>query len=112
MSQPRLVTSWGVFDLGTHWGKNKHPSSSPIGKDRLHARKYTAGPKEIQAWTYRQGWLAPKYAGVIHTDFERGFIRPEVDTIPELWEHGSAVNLRSADELREKVRPMKFRTER
>ena len=46
--------------------------------------------------------MAPKCAGVVHTDFERGFIRPEVDTIPELLEHGSAVNLRSADELREK----------
>ena len=45
--------------------------------------------------------MAPKCAGVIHIDFERGFIRPEVDTIPELWEHGNTVNLRSADELQE-----------
>ncbi len=61
---------------------------------------FTAGPKEIRAWTYRKGWLAPKCAGVIHTDFERGFIRAEVYTIPELLEHGSEANLRSAGKLR------------
>jgi len=61
---------------------------------------FTAGPKEIRAWTYRKGWMAPKCAGVIHTDFERGFIRAEVYTIPELLEHGSEANLRSAGKLR------------
>ncbi len=39
---------------------------------------FTAGPKEVRAWTIRRGWKAPKAAGVIHTDFERGFIRAEV----------------------------------
>lgn len=39
---------------------------------------FTAGPMEARAWTIRQGWTAPKAAGVIHTDFERGFIRAEV----------------------------------
>lgn len=39
---------------------------------------FTAGPKEVRAWTIREGWTAPKAAGVIHTDFERGFIRAEV----------------------------------
>jgi len=38
----------------------------------------TAGPQEVRAWTIRQGWKAPKAAGVIHTDFERGFIRAKV----------------------------------
>ncbi|MBR1727577.1 MAG: redox-regulated ATPase YchF, partial [Muribaculaceae bacterium] len=38
----------------------------------------TAGPKEVRAWTFRKGSKAPQYAGVIHTDFERGFIRAEV----------------------------------
>ena len=38
----------------------------------------TAGPKEVRAWTIRRGWKAPKAAGVIHTDFERGFIRAQV----------------------------------
>ncbi len=39
---------------------------------------FTAGPKEVRAWTIRKGWKAPQAAGVIHTDFERGFIRAEV----------------------------------
>jgi ribosome-binding ATPase YchF (GTP1/OBG family) len=39
---------------------------------------FTAGPKEVRAWTARAGATAPQAAGVIHTDFERGFIRAEV----------------------------------
>merc|ERR1712008_569985 len=39
---------------------------------------YTCGPKEVRAWTIQQGTLAPQAAGVIHTDFERGFIKAEV----------------------------------
>jgi len=39
---------------------------------------FTAGPKEVRAWTIEQGWKAPKAASVIHTDFEKGFIRAEV----------------------------------
>jgi ribosome-binding ATPase len=39
---------------------------------------FTAGPKEVRAWTIERGWKAPQAAGVIHTDFERGFIRAEV----------------------------------
>jgi len=42
------------------------------------ASYFTAGPKEARAWTFHRGWAAPKCAGVIHTDFERGFIRAEV----------------------------------
>ena len=42
------------------------------------ASYFTAGPKEVRAWTFHRGWSAPKCAGVIHTDFERGFIRAEV----------------------------------
>jgi len=54
---------------------------------------FTAGPKEVRAWTFRRGWTAPKCAGVIHTDFERGFIRAEVisfdDYIRLGGEHGA-----------------------
>jgi ribosome-binding ATPase len=39
---------------------------------------FTAGPKEVRAWTVRRGSTAPQAAGVIHTDFEKGFIRAEV----------------------------------
>lgn len=49
-----------------------------VGYERLGLQTYfTAGPKETRAWTIRQGMEAPKAAGVIHTDFERGFIRAE-----------------------------------
>ena len=47
---------------------------------------YTAGPKEIRAWTIPQGATAPQAAGVIHTDFERGFIRAEVYSVKDLVE--------------------------
>jgi ribosome-binding ATPase YchF (GTP1/OBG family) len=39
---------------------------------------FTAGEKEVRAWTIKKGWRAPQAAGVIHTDFEKGFIRAEV----------------------------------
>ena len=49
-----------------------------IGFKNLGLQTYlTAGPKEARAWTIRQGWTAPQAAGVIHTDFERGFIRAQ-----------------------------------
>ena len=61
---------------------------------------FTAGPKEIRAWTFHQGWKAPKTAGVIHSDFERGFIRAEVYTIPDLQEHLTEAGLKAAGKLR------------
>lgn len=44
---------------------------------------FTAGEKEVRAWTIKNGWKAPQAAGVIHTDFEKGFIRAEVIKIPD-----------------------------
>jgi GTP-binding protein YchF len=61
---------------------------------------FTAGEKEIRAWTIRDGWKAPKAASVIHTDFERGFIRAEVYSIPDLLAVGSEAGLRAAGKLR------------
>lgn len=61
---------------------------------------FTAGPKEIRAWTVRSGTTAPRAAGTIHTDFEKGFIRVEVYTIPDLLELGSEGALRSAGKIR------------
>ncbi len=61
---------------------------------------FTAGPKEIRAWTIRKGWKAPQAAGVIHSDFERGFIRAEVYTIPDLVALGSEAALKGAGKLR------------
>ncbi len=50
---------------------------------------FTAGVKEVRAWTIRKGWKAPKAAGVIHTDFERGFIRAEVINFDDYTKYGS-----------------------
>lgn len=61
---------------------------------------FTAGPKEIHAWTIRQGWKAPQGAGVIHTDFERGFIRAEVIAYDDYVKHGSETKCRAAGVLR------------
>ena len=61
---------------------------------------FTAGPKEIRAWTVRKGWTAPKAAGVIHTDFERGFIRAEVYTIEDLETYKNEAGLKAAGKMR------------
>jgi ribosome-binding ATPase len=60
----------------------------------------TAGPKESRAWTIRQGWTAPQAAGVIHTDFQRGFIKAEVVSFSDLDELGSMAAARSAGKVR------------
>jgi GTP-binding protein YchF len=61
---------------------------------------FTTGEKETRAWTFRAGWKAPACAGVIHTDFERGFIRAEVIHWDELLEVGSWSKARDAGTLR------------
>jgi ribosome-binding ATPase len=60
----------------------------------------TAGPKEARAWTIHIGDTAPKAAGVIHTDFERGFIKAEVVSFEDLTEAGSIVAARNAGKAR------------
>jgi GTP-binding protein YchF len=61
---------------------------------------FTAGPKEIRAWTVPIGATAPQAAGVIHTDFERGFIRAEVYSVADLEQHKTEAAIRSAGKLR------------
>jgi len=61
---------------------------------------FTTGEKESRAWTFRAGAKAPQAAGVIHTDFERGFIRAEVIHWDELLEVGSWSKARDAGTLR------------
>jgi hypothetical protein len=61
---------------------------------------YTAGPKAIRAWTIPIGATAPQAAGVIHTDFERGFIRAEVYQVSDLAELGSEKAIREAGRMR------------
>lgn len=61
---------------------------------------YTAGEKEIRAWTIHRGDTAPKAAGVIHTDFEKKFIRAEVYSVPDLVEFETEAAVKSAGKLR------------
>jgi GTP-binding protein YchF len=60
----------------------------------------TAGPKEARAWTIHQGDTAPKAAGVIHTDFEKGFIKAEVVSFADLVEAGSMAAAKAAGKVR------------
>ena len=56
-----------------------------VGFDTLGLQTYlTAGPKETRAWTIRKGATAPEAAGVIHTDFQRGFIKAEIVSYADL----------------------------
>jgi hypothetical protein len=59
----------------------------------------TAGPMEVKAWTFRKGWKAPQCAGVIHTDFEKGFIRAEVIKYDDYIKYGSEAAVREAGKL-------------
>jgi len=61
---------------------------------------FTAGPKEVRAWTVRAGATAPQAAGVIHTDFERGFIRAEIITYEDFVAHGGEQGAKEAGKLR------------
>ena len=72
-----------------------------IGFDTLGLQTYlTAGPKESRAWTIRKGWKAPQAAGVIHTDFERGFIKAEVVSFEDLVAAGSLAEARARGKAR------------
>jgi len=62
---------------------------------------YTAGPDEVRAWIIRRGYKAPQAAGVIHTDFERGFICAEVMAFDELKEKGSEGAMKAAGRYRQ-----------
>ncbi|MGR3219368.1 MAG: redox-regulated ATPase YchF [Candidatus Anammoxibacter sp.] len=61
---------------------------------------FTAGPKEVRAWTINLGTKAPQAAGVIHTDFERGFIRAEVYSYDDLCTHGTEQKIKEKGLLR------------
>lgn len=62
---------------------------------------YTQGPKEVRAWTVRRGAMAPEAAGVIHTDFERGFIRANVISYDEFMEHRTEAAAKAAGVMRQ-----------
>jgi ribosome-binding ATPase len=72
-----------------------------VGFDTLGLQTYlTAGPKESRAWTIKRGATAPEAAGVIHTDFQRGFIKAEIVSYDDLMEAGSMNAARSAGKVR------------
>ncbi len=60
---------------------------------------FTAGVQEVRAWTYEKGWKAPQCAGVIHTDFEKGFIRAEVIKYEDFINYGSEAAVKEAGKL-------------
>jgi GTP-binding protein YchF len=89
-----LLESVGVDEPGLHQLARK-------GFHTLGLQTYlTAGPKEARAWTIRRGWKAPQAAGVIHTDFERGFIKAEVVSFDELVAAGSMQEAKAAGKVR------------
>jgi ribosome-binding ATPase YchF (GTP1/OBG family) len=72
-----------------------------VGFATLGLQTYlTAGPKESRAWTIRQGDTAPQAAGVIHTDFEKGFIKAEVVSFDDLVAAGSMAKAKEAGKVR------------
>ncbi|WP_285732444.1 redox-regulated ATPase YchF [Nocardiopsis sp. ATB16-24] len=72
-----------------------------VGFDTLGLQTYlTAGPKEARAWTIRKGTTAPEAAGVIHTDFQRGFIKAEVVSFDDLVAAGDMQAARAAGKVR------------
>jgi GTP-binding protein YchF len=72
-----------------------------IGFATLGLQTYlTAGPKEARAWTIRKGWKAPQAAGVIHTDFEKGFIKAEIVSFSDLDGAGSMAEAKAQGKVR------------
>lgn len=61
---------------------------------------FTAGVQEVRAWTIHEGWKAPQAAGVIHTDFEKGFIKAEVISYEDFVKYGSEAACREVGKLR------------
>ncbi|ACQ79365.1 GTP-binding protein YchF [Beutenbergia cavernae DSM 12333] len=72
-----------------------------VGFHTLGLQTYlTAGPKESRAWTIHQGWTAPQAAGVIHTDFQKGFIKAEVVSFADLVDAGSMAEAKARGRVR------------
>ena len=72
-----------------------------VGFDTLGLQTYlTAGPKEARAWTIHKGDTAPMAAGVIHTDFQKGFIKAEIVSFADLVEAGSMVDAKAKGKVR------------
>jgi GTP-binding protein YchF len=89
-----LLADYGVKESGLS-------QLARVAYDNLGLQSFlTAGPKEVRAWTVPKGATAPQAAGVIHTDFERGFIAAQVVSYPDLIAAGSETIARSAGKIR------------
>lgn len=62
---------------------------------------FTVGVQEVRAWTFKKGMVAPEMAGVIHTDFQRGFIKAETYSYDDIVQHGSETALKEAGKVRQ-----------
>lgn len=89
-----LLESYGVKETGL--SQMIHAAYDTLGLQSY----LTAGPKEVRAWTIKQGDTAPQAAGVIHTDFERGFIAAQVVDFDDLIAAGSETAAKSAGKMR------------
>ena len=89
-----LLESVGITEPGLEQLAHK-------GFNTLGLQTYlTAGPKETRAWTIGKGWTAPMAAGVIHTDFQKGFIKAEIISFDDLVECGSVAEARAKGKAR------------
>jgi GTP-binding protein YchF len=89
-----FLRSYGIAESGLH-------RLAQAAYALLNLQTYfTAGPKEVRAWTIGRGWRAPQAAGVIHTDFEKGFIKAEVITFEDYIRYGSETACREAGKAR------------
>jgi len=89
-----FMTEYGLTESGLE-------RLSKVGFETLGLQTYlTAGEKEVRAWEIKKGYTAPQAAGVIHGDFERGFIAADIVSYPDLIENGSLSAARSVGKLR------------
>ena len=99
-----LLESVGVDEAGLD-------QLARVGFHTLGLQTYlTAGPKESRAWTIHQGWTAPQAAGVIHTDFQRGFIKAEVVSYDDLVAAGSMAEAKAAGRSASRARTTSWPT--
>ncbi len=89
-----LLQSVGQAESGLH-------ALARVGFATLGLQTYlTAGPKEARAWEIKKGWTAPEAAGVIHTDFQKGFIKAEIVSFADLVDAGSMAEAKSRGKVR------------
>ena len=91
---------WRVAKTLLSFGRCRRQSWPGRGSTLGSQTYLTAGPKEARAWTIHQGATAPQAAGVIHTDFERGFIKAEIVHYDDLMAAGSMAAAKAAGKVR------------